>query len=292
MTQGYHGNPVTQQRRLRTELRRLREGVGKTQQQVADELEWSLSKVIRIETGVVNITRTDLKVLLDLYEVGDKDRADELQAMARASRQEAWWDEYRQDFDRRFVTFIGFEQSASIIRQFQLLLIPGLLQTEDYARAVITALGTVESRIELNVRVRMERQKLLDAAPGPKMFFIMDEAAIRRQVGGSSVMRAQLLHLKELNQRPNIRIQIIPFGKGAHLGMHGSFAILEFPDDDYVVDVEHIHNSVLIQNSPDEASTYVENFYELERLASPTRELDSMIDRVLAETWGADDTEQ
>lgn len=284
MTHSYHANPVAAQRRLRVELRHLRERQHLTQQQVADALEISLSKVIRMENGIVHIQRNDLDALLRLYEVTEKKQIEDLLAIARASRQEAWWDRYRSEYNRRFITTIGLEASASIIRQFQLLLIPGLLQTEDYARTIIGTYDTGEDGINLGVRVRMERQQLLDADLGQKLFFIVDEAAIRRQVGGPSVMREQLVRLKELNRRPNISIQVIPFSKGAYLGIRGSFKIFEFDDgDDYAVDVEQSYDSVLIQNSPEESSMYIENFYVLEELASGPDELDKLIDSVLAE---------
>lgn len=283
VTHSYNANPVAAQRRLRVELRHLRERQHLTQQQVADALEISLSKVIRMENGIVHIQRNDLDALLRLYQVSEKKQVEDLLTIARVSRQEAWWDRYRSEFNRRFITTIGLEASASVIRQFQLLLIPGLLQTEDYARTIISTYDTDEDGINLGVRVRMERQQLLDADLGQKLFFIVDEAAIRRQVGGPSVMREQLVRLKELNRRPNISIQVIPFSKGAYLGIRGSFKIFEFDDGyDYAVDVEQSYDSVLIQNSPEESRMYIENFYDLEDLASGPDELDKLIDSVLA----------
>jgi len=286
MTQGV--NPVAQQRRLRAELRRLREAASMTQQQVASNLEWSLSKVIRIETGVVGISLTDLRAMLYEYGVTERDRINELADMARASRQEAWWDKYRPHFDREFITYLGLEASATIIRQFQNLVIPGLLQTPDYARVVIDLFSDDDKLDEVNILVqtRVERQRRLTEEPGPKMFFVVDESTIRRLIGGPAVMREQLNRLKELNAKPNISIQVIPFGRGAHVGMRESFEVMEFTggDDDYAVSLDRIKSS-LIQNDPEASSEWVERFYELENLAEPASQLDAMIDRVLAETF-------
>lgn len=281
-------NPIIQGRRLRAELRHLRDELDLTQQQVADELEWSLSKLIRIETGVVGVTITDLRALLQTYRVTDQARIDELAALARASRQEAWWDKYRPYFGRRFLTYLGLEESATRIYAYQQLVIPGLLQTEDYARTVIAAYSEDVDldRLNRSVRARMERQQLLTEADGPKMAFIVDEAAIRRWVGGSEVMRPQLNQLKELNRLRNVSIRVVPFSRGAHAGVRGSFTVLELESDDnndYAVDIEQARTSELIQNDPEEAVKFLETFSELEKVASPSSELDTMIDRVLAE---------
>lgn len=285
MTEGI--NPVAQQRRLRAELRRLRDEAELTQQTVAADLEWSLSKVIRMETGVVGISLTDLRALLQEYGVTDKARIDELAAMARVARQDGWWGKYRPYFDRRFITFLGLEASATVIRQFQHLLIPGLLQTPDYARAVVSTFSDDLDRTNRLVQTRADRQRRLDEDPGPKLFFIVDESTILRQIGGPSVMREQLIRIRDLNDRPNISIQILPFTRGAHIGMRESFEVMEFAgdEDSYAVDLDRVGNSELIQNDPEKSSTWVENFYELEALAAPASELTLMVNKVLATSF-------
>jgi transcriptional regulator with XRE-family HTH domain len=276
-------NPVVAQRRLRAELRRLRDEADYTQRDVAAALEWSASKVIRIEAGAVSISRTDLWALLRLYGVTDQSRIDELNDLSKATREHAWWDDYRSHFALNFINFIATEASATLIRQFQSLVIPGLLQTEDYARAIVRAFSN-PADVDRLVQVRMARQGLLGQDELPELFFIMDEATLHRQVGGPKVMREQLLKLRELNQQPGISIQVVAFDHGAHPGMRGSFSIYELPTDngeDQVVYLEQMRQNELIQNDPEAISNYLETFLDLESIASPKDKLDQVLDRLL-----------
>jgi transcriptional regulator with XRE-family HTH domain len=281
-------NPLVQQRRLLAELRRIREDVGFPQKQVADALEWSVSKMIRIETGAVAISKSDLIALLHHYGVKDQKRVDGLIGMARNSRRGAWWDNYRDQFPQQFISFIAFEASSRLIRQFQALFIPGLLQTRDYARSIFSVYGTSPDQASAGVEVRLERQRVLQQPDPPGMFFILDEAVLRRWVGGPGVMREQLNRLKELNRRPHVTIQIVRFQAGAHAGMKGSFVIFELPPDgDYAVLLEYGHRDVLVQNHPEETSNFVETFYELEDLAEPASKTGEIIDEVLVTLPGS-----
>lgn len=270
--------PVTQQRRLRAELKRAREQSGMTQREVAEALDWSPSKVIRIETGAVIISTSDLMALLPHYGITDRKRIDTLVEVARASRKQAWWDEYRPYYDQQFLTFLGYEASTIRLRAFQALLVPGLLQTKAYSEAVIRAYTDDLEVISRGVEVRAKRQQILDLKSGPELFFVLDEAVLHRWVGGADVMREQLLRLEELDQRPNINIQVVPFTAGAHSGMRGAFTIFEFPfeEEDYALLLEHPDGDVLIQNNPDVASTYVETFFELEAVAAPKGEINKI----------------
>lgn len=270
--------PVTQQRRLRAELKRAREQSGMTQREVAEALDWSPSKVIRIETGAVIISTSDLMALLPHYGITDRKRIDTLVEVARASRKQAWWDEYRPYYDQQFLTFLGYEASTIRLRAFQALLVPGLLQTKAYSEAVIRAYTDDLEVISRGVEVRAKRQQILDLKSGPELFFVLDEAVLHRWVGGANVMREQLLRLEELDQRPNINIQVVPFTAGAHSGMRGAFTIFEFPfeEEDYALLLEHPDGDVLIQNNPDVASTYVETFFELEAVAAPKGEINKI----------------
>ncbi|MEO6086748.1 MAG: helix-turn-helix transcriptional regulator [Umezawaea sp.] len=288
MSDGHGLNPVVQQRRLRSELRRARDQAHLTQKEVADALEWSTSKIIRIETGAVGVTVTDLRALLSQYKINDKDQVDRLLAMSRASKQRAWWDKYKDSLGAEFVKFLAMESSASIVRQFQFLFIPGLLQTRGYAQATFQPYETDSEVTRRRVEIRIERQRVLDNPDGAQFFFVLDEATVRRQIGGPEVMREQLLHLKELNKSPNINVQILPFSAGVRPAMQSSFAILEFPPDDhdyidYVVQLEQVVRDVLIENDPELASQYVEHFMVLESIAHPGDQLDSVIDSLLAE---------
>ena len=288
MSEGAGLNPVVQQRRLRSELRRARDHANLTQKEVADALEWSTSKVIRIETGAVGVTITDLRALLNQYKVNDKDQVDRLLAMSRASKQRAWWDRYKDYLGTDFTKFLGLESSASVIRQYQFLFIPGLLQTKNYAYSTFRPYETDAEVTRNRVEIRVERQKLLDNVDGSKFLFVLDEATVRRQIGGAEVMREQLLHLKELNKRSNVTIHVLPFSAGVRPAMQSSFTILEFPPDerdsiDFVVQLEQVVHDVLIENDLELASQYVENFMVLESIAYPGDQLDSVLDKLIDE---------
>jgi transcriptional regulator with XRE-family HTH domain len=276
-------NPMTQQRRLRAELRRARERAKMTQKEVAHALDWSNSKIVRIETGAVGLSVTDLRALLQLYDVTDQASEDELVDLLRSGRQRAWWDEHRPYFAPQLINFIALEASASVTRQFQSFVIPGLLQTPDYSRAVLSAYTTDSETIERAIRVRSERQRVLAEEPGLTGHFILDESVVRRQLNGPELMRNQLEHLKELNRRPNIAIQVLTFDQGVHDGMQTSFQVFEFPDEDqdHIVFLDKPGHTVLSVNDPDDVSRYVEAFLKLEELASDPADLDAVIDPLL-----------
>jgi transcriptional regulator with XRE-family HTH domain len=232
---------VIQRGRLTRELRRIRKDAGMTQEQVAAAMEWSLSKLIRIEGGGVSISVSDMKSLLTLYQITDEDYVEELVAFARAARQRSWFTAFRDITSPQYVTFVGYEAAASIIRQFEPTLIPGQLQTEEYARAV--TLEYAADRVDKLVEIRIRRQELLEE-PRRLFFFILDEAAIRRQVGAPTnpgIMRRQLRNLIETARQPNITVEIVPFSAGVHPGMKGPFTVLEFPGDDE--DVLYLENA-------------------------------------------------
>jgi transcriptional regulator with XRE-family HTH domain len=232
MTRG--GTPLQEHRRLRGRLKSAREMRNLTQREVAEALDWSASKLIRIENGSVGISITDLKALLLHYGITNEADVDRLVEMARASKRSAWWHEYRHQISQQLLTFIGLESSAIRIRQYQNLLIPGLLQIPDYIKFLMTLNGTEEGA-RANFEVRRRRQDLIDMDNPPEFFFILDESVLYRQVGDAAVMREQLLKLKELADRPNISLRVLPFSAGPHPGMKGSFEIIELSDepDDY-----------------------------------------------------------
>jgi len=280
--------PVTQQRRLRAELKRAREQSGMTQKEVAEALDWSPSKVIRIETGAVIISTSDLMALLPHYGITDRKRIDALVDVARASRKQAWWDDYRQYYDQQFLTFLGYEASTIRMRTFQALLVPGLLQTKAYADAILRAYTDDEDEIARDVQVRSKRKQILEAKSGPELYYVLDEAVLQRWVGGPEVMREQLLYLEELDKLPNMSIQVVPFTAGAHPGMRGAFTVFEFPfeSQDFALLLEHPDGDVLIQNNPEVASTYVETFFELEAIAAPKGEISTIIRPILEKLPG------
>ena len=223
-------SPTIQRGRLRAELRRARREAGLTQEQVADAMEWSLSKVIRIEGGTVSVSITDLRALLGHYQVTDPEEIDSLVRLARAARERSWANEYKEIISPQYLSYIEYENAASIIRQFEPLLIPSLLQTEEYMRALLDDFAATQSRKDALVQLRLRRQELLEQEQQPDLHFVMDEAAVRRQVGGPDAARRQLGHLVTMAGRDNITIEIVPFSAGYHPGMRGPLVLFEFPD--------------------------------------------------------------
>ncbi|MFB4318287.1 helix-turn-helix domain-containing protein [Actinomadura sp. 21ATH] len=224
--------PIVQSALLRSELVRLRKEKGMTQEQVARSLEWSPSKLIRVEGGKNSITRTDLQALLMAYDVTSESRQERLQALARGAREPAWWNKYKGEIDDMFLTFVGYAAGASYIRHFAGTLIPGLLQTREYAEVMSTGI-TSESRRSVAVRIRMQRQEeLARRETPPRQFYILDEAVIRRHVGigvDPGIMPAQLNEMANAaEERDDLTIRVVPFAAGAHLGLYGPFTLLEF----------------------------------------------------------------
>lgn len=277
------GPTPVEQRRLRAELRRMRDDARQTQKMVADKLGWSTSKVIRIETGAVNVSTSDVMALLHHYRITDPERTEDLLAITRG-RGVAWWDKYSDVYGQQFLNFLGYEDSASRIRQFMGFVVPGLLQTKEYARALFEAYyPTEQARVDRAITVRMQRQEILAHENAPRLSFVLDEAVIHRWIGGADIMLGQLSRIKELAKRPNISIRILPFSAGVNRAMRGSFTIFEFPSEpeDYVVNLEDPHRDVLIKDDPEVSSDYLESFDELREVASPKEKLDSIIDQIV-----------
>jgi transcriptional regulator with XRE-family HTH domain len=229
-------------------LRHLREEASLTIEDVAEKLEISPSTVSRMETAQVGVRPRDLRFLLDMYEITDAER-DQLLQIARERRQQQWWQEYA---DLPNIAVAGLEEDASTIWQYSTQLVPGLLQTEAYARAVLEAIrldakpGDIERRLEL----RIHRQERLTSENAPEYWVVLDEAVVRRQVGGPSVMAEQLGHLTEVARLPNVTLQVLPFTSGEHAGMDGEFTILHYREssDPDVVYIENTGNDVYLEN--------------------------------------------
>jgi len=224
--------PAVQSALLRNELVRLRKEGNLTQEQVAAELEWSPSKLIRVEGGRNSITKVDLDALLTRYGVTSESRRDQLQALNRGAKETAWWDEYRADVSPTYLNFVGFEAGAAFIRQFQSVFLPGLLQTAEYAEAV-TVNSVDPVKVAAIVGLRLKRQsKLAQRDPRPRQYYVVDEAAIRRHVGISkdpAIMPHQLRHIADVAEQDDlITVRVIPFTAGAHRGFSGPFTLLDF----------------------------------------------------------------
>jgi transcriptional regulator with XRE-family HTH domain len=224
-------SPTVRGRRLALELRRLREAAKLTCEDVAAQLECSASKISRIETGRVSVSPRDVRDLLRIYDVPE-DQHESLIQLARQSRQKGWWHAYGPGVQPQLATYLGMESAASYIRFYSVTRIPALLQTERYARAVISA-GRLRTAYPVPtdwpVELLMERQRLAMACP-PHLWVIMDEAALRRRVGGRETMQQQLEHLIELCSMPTVFLQLIPFSRGEYAAMDLPFIILGFPD--------------------------------------------------------------
>ncbi len=244
-------SPTVRRRRLAAELRALREAARLTCEEVAEHMECSASKISRVETGRVSVSPRDVRDMLGLYGVGAQQR-DSLVQLARESRQKGWWHAYSDTIQPRFATYVGLEDAAAEIRTYEVNLVPGLLQTEDYARTVITAGNLTGSQedVERRVALRMARQPALSGTDPPQLWAVLDEAVLRRTVGGRGLMRLQLDHLVELAAMPNVAVQVIPFGAGAHPGMGKPFVILAFPEraDPDVVYLEDLTSTLYLED--------------------------------------------
>jgi transcriptional regulator with XRE-family HTH domain len=226
-------SPFVERRRLRAELRQARQDAGLTQETVAEQMDWSLSKIIRIETGSVGISTNDLTALLRLYKIKDRQQVRELLERAKVARQHAWWSKYRNVLPKDYFQYIEYETSASIIRSYQTIVVPGLLQTEEYAAATarLYRLKFTAEEVRARVEVRMKRQeRLLSQSQPPLLFYILDEAVVQRLLGDQNLRQAQLEKLISMAERPEITIEIVPFAIGLHRGMAEDFNVLEFPD--------------------------------------------------------------
>jgi transcriptional regulator with XRE-family HTH domain len=222
------GSPTLRRRQVGMQLRRLREAAGVTIDQVAEQLECSASKISRIETGQTGVTPRDVRDMAAVYGVPPQE-ADLLLRFAREARQKGWWQLYGTVLTGAYV---GLEAAADSIRAYEALVVPGLLQTEEYARAMIRTgrpdIDTEEA--EKRVRVRMNRQSLLTQDDPIDLWIVLDEAVLHRPVGGRAVTKEQFAHLVEVAELPNVTLQVLPFATGPHAGMDGTFTILLYEE--------------------------------------------------------------
>ncbi|HEX6452032.1 MAG TPA: helix-turn-helix transcriptional regulator [Trebonia sp.] len=240
---------------LGSQLRRLRESAGVTPERAGDEIRASRSKISRMEAGKVKFKIRDISDLLSLYGVTGEQTRSRFLALVKQSGMKDWWMKYGDILPGWFETYLGLESAASAIRSFEMQFVHGLYQTEDYARAV-TRLGhetASASEIEQRVALRLKRQDLLSRPEPPMIWSVMDEAALRRPVGGPAVMRTQLRRLAEAATGPHVTFQVIPFGTGGHAGASGSFSVLRFAEQDLpdVVYMEQLTSAMYLEQRPD-----------------------------------------
>ncbi|MET9764759.1 helix-turn-helix transcriptional regulator [Streptomyces sp. NPDC006372] len=276
-----HG-PAVRRRKLGAELRALRTSAGVTSGQAARLVGWHQSKVSRIETGTSGVKPADVRLLLDAYGVADSQLRELLMVLAGADDsgggRHHWWHAYRGVLPPTYRDFISLESQAGVMRTLETTVVPGLLQTPEYARAVTKAAveGLSEERLDTLVEVRLARQDVLRADPPLELSAVLDEAVLRREVGGPGVMARQLERLVEAARLPQVRLQVLPFTAGAHIGVTGPFVIFSFSStsDLDVVVLDHLTSSLYLERKED-LRVYSEAFNALQIHAlSPEDSLD------------------
>jgi len=249
------GGPTVRRILLGAQLRRLREAREITRDQAGYSIRASDSKISRMELGRVPFKERDVADLLTLYGVTDENERAPLLALANAANVPGWWHRYGDVLADWFQPYLGLEEAASVVRTYEVQFVPGLLQAPEYARAVITA-GNPDApaaEIDRKVTMRMARQSVLTRPAAPRLWAVIDEAALRRPIGGTGVMRAQLEALIEKTQLDNIVVQVMPFRYGGHAAEVGAFSILRFPEPDVadVVYLEHLTSAIYLDKRQD-----------------------------------------
>ncbi|GHE35098.1 helix-turn-helix protein [Streptomyces sp. 2132.2] len=286
-----HG-PAVRRRKLGEELRALRDRTGLTSGEAARIAGWHQSKISRIETGRSGVKPEDIRLLLDVYaEVVSPEQRALLEALSasaagpgpgvgEAGRGRQWWHDYRGLLPQEYRDFISLEASARSARTVELSVVPGLLQTPEYARAVTRAAlgGLPEPKVDALVDVRLARQSVLRAAPPLELSAVLDEAVLRRQIGGPGVMAAQLRHLVQVARLPQVSLQVLPFSVGGHLGLTGPFVIFSFPNiaDLDVVVLDHLTSSLYLERKED-LEAYSAAFRTIQAHALPPQDSSDLI---------------
>ncbi|HTS96381.1 MAG TPA: helix-turn-helix transcriptional regulator [Streptosporangiaceae bacterium] len=259
--------PTVRRILLGTQLRRLREARGITREDAGYRIRASESKISRMELGRVGFKERDVVDLLALYGVEDETERTALVTLAREANAAGWWHQYADVLPDWFQTYVGLEEAASVLRVYEVQFVPGLLQTPAYARAIMTRgwPGAAAEDIERRVSMRITRQELLTKQGGPRLWAVVDEAALRRPVGSPEVFRSQLEHLIEVTQNVRITLQVTPFRSGGHAAEAGAFTIMRFPEEDLpdVVYLEQLTSALYLDKRED-----VERYSEvMERLS-------------------------
>lgn len=278
--------PTVRRILLGSQLRRLREIKGVSREAAGYTIRASGSKMSRMELGRVGFKERDVADLLTLYGVDDEEERAALLGLAREANNPGWWHQYSDVLPGWFEAYVGLEAAASLIRTYEVQYVPGLLQAEDYARAVIELGHGSASAEEVTRRVdlRMTRQQSLARPGGPRLWAVVDEAALRRPIGGPNVMRSQLEQLIAVAKQPNVTLQVIPFRFGGHAATGGAFSILRFPDQSLpdVVYVEQLTSSLYLDKRED-IDVYLQVMERLSIQADPPTRTAKTLNRILAE---------
>jgi transcriptional regulator with XRE-family HTH domain len=286
-TLGYEqAGPTAVRMLLGARLRKLREAAGVSREDASHAIRGSDSKISRLELGRTSFKLRDVTDLLNLYQVSEDERAT-LLAMAESANTPGWWQTYGDAVPAWFAPYLGLEQAAEIVRCYQVQFVPGLLQTPDYAHAVlrIGADDNPELDIEQQVSVRMRRQQILRRPSPPRLWAVIDEAALRRPIGGTSVARAQLEHLIEMARLSHVSIQVAPFCGGSRAVAHGPVTMLRFPEAE-LTDVVYLeqHTTAVYLGKPAERLYYWNVLNRLVTEASPSADTEAILHQILRET--------
>ncbi|GAA4441996.1 helix-turn-helix domain-containing protein [Phytohabitans houttuyneae] len=280
------GGPTVLRILLGSQLRKLREANGVTREAAGWEIRASESKISRMELGRVGFKERDVADLLTLYGVNDKTERDALLALARQANAQGWWQRFSDVLPNWFQAYLGLESSAAMIRTYEVQFVPGLLQSREYARAVVMighgAAGLDE--IDRRVDVRMARQQLLTRPGAPHLWAVLDEAVLRRPIGGRTVMRTQISALIDATKLSNVTIQVVPFSAGGHAAAGGAFSILRFPDAELpdVVYMEQLTSSLYLDKR-DDVDQYAAAMERLCVEAEPPDRSIALLERILHE---------
>ncbi|MBL7253552.1 helix-turn-helix domain-containing protein [Paractinoplanes lichenicola] len=249
------GGSAVRRIQLGARLRALRLANGLSREQAGFPIRASESKISRMELGRVGFKERDVSDLLTLYGVHDEAERQRLLTLTRESNLPSWWHNYADVLDTWFQNYLDLEQAAELIRTYEVQFVPGLLQTDAYARAVIKlGFGNAQpEEVERRAALRMNRKRLLDLPDGPRLWAVLDEAVLRRPIGGYEVLRAQIESLIEVSTKPSVRLQVMPFSSGGHAAAGGAFSILRFPHEDLpdIVYIEHLTSAVYLDKLAD-----------------------------------------
>ncbi|MFE0107294.1 helix-turn-helix domain-containing protein [Streptomyces sp. NPDC059009] len=279
--------PSLNRRKLSMALRSARQAAGKTQNEAAEAMECSLSKLIRIEKGTFSVSVIDLRALLQLYGVTDPRQVAELEGFARGSKRQSWWAMYNSVISPGFAEYLGFEGAATILRCYHPFLVPGLLQTEEYAKALVSRDRPPEEATLL-VELKISRQeRIFDELATGELFFLLDESALHRRVGDPAAMREQLRRLRNLTRHPRTHLHVLPFSAGTHPDALSPFTLLEFEESADLLYQEAPSGRGTLRDIPQLTGRFLETFWELEDMSVGGAHARELIDEA-AEQFAAD----
>jgi transcriptional regulator with XRE-family HTH domain len=280
------GGPTVLRILLGAQLRRLRESVGITREDAGYHIRASGSKISRMELGRVSFKERDVADLLEFYGVKDAAERDSLIQLTKEANATPWWQKYQDVVPDWFGVYVGLEEAAQLIRLYEVQFVPGLLQTEEYARAVVMqgAPDIEPNELERRVAVRMGRQQLLTRSNPPRLWAVVDEAALRRPMGGRDVLAAQIERLLDAVGEPNITLQVMPFRYGGHGAEGGAFTIMRFPEADLpdMVYMEYLTGALYL-DKPDEVERYAAVMERLSVAGTSPERTREMLTTVLKE---------